>query len=403
MKTELLESITKQLTPEMLQHVSTLLGEAPAQTQKAVDRTIPTVLAGLIHLSSSANGPTQLLDLINHDNYGRLLNNLSGLLEQGNTAQILMTAGQDILSTLFAGKLNAVSELIATASGVSSTSASSLLSLTAPVVIGVVERARALQGLNAAGLTKMLIGQKEVVAKLAPAGLAGVLGLSNLANLGVGPAEVATARTPDPVRRVGPDPVKGDSVLKKGLWPVLGIVGVGVIYFLVGRDPEVTRSLMDQWTPTATPAVASVTLPGGAVLSLPEGSFNYDVAKFLGDPAMTTVPKTFVFDRLHFDSGTTRFTPESVQTVEELSAILKAYPAVDVRLDGHTDNVGDTEANKKLSLDQATVVKETLIQSGIGATRLTTAGYGQEYPFASNETEEGRAKNQRLELVVLKK
>lgn len=403
MKPELLESIAKQLTPEMLQHVSTLLGETPAQTQKAVDRTIPTVLAGLIHLSSSANGPTQLLDLINHDNYGRLLNNLSGLLERGNTAQTLMTAGRDILSTLFADKLSAVSELIATASGVSSTSASSLLSLTAPVVIGVVERTRALQGLSAVGLTKVLAGQKEVLVKLAPAGLADVFGLSNSANLGVGPAGVAIARTPDPVRRVGSSPIKGDSVLKKWLWPVLGVVGAGMIYFLVGRDIQGTRSLMDQWTPTVTPAVASVTLPGGAVLSLQEGSFNYNVAKFLADPALMTVPKTFVFDRLHFDSRTTRFTPESGQAVEELSTILKAYPAVDVRLDGHTDDVGNAKESKKLSQDRAAAVQETLIRDGISAARVTIAGYGREYPLASNETEAGRAKNQRVELVVLKK
>jgi outer membrane protein OmpA-like peptidoglycan-associated protein len=356
-----------------------------------------------MYFSSLTNGPTQLLNLLNQANYGSVLNNLSGLCDEGNTTHNMMTAGREILSTVFADKLNTVSELVAVASGVTRASASSLLSLTAPVVAGVLARARAAQGLNAARLTTLLMGQKEIVARQAPAGLAGVFGLSNLANLGVGPVEVTTARAPDPVRHVGPDPIKGDSALKKWRWPVFGALAIGLIYFLVGRDTEVTRSLMDQWPPIATPAVTSLTLPGGAALSLKENSFNYNVAKFLADPAPMTVPKTFIFDRLHFTPGTARFTPESGRTVEELSAILKAYPAVDVRLDGHTDDVGNAKENEKLSRDRAAAVQETLIRSGISAARVTIAGYGRGYPLASNETEAGRAKNQRLELVVIKK
>jgi outer membrane protein OmpA-like peptidoglycan-associated protein len=247
------------------------------------------------------------------------------------------------------------------------------------------------------------MGQKEIIARQAPAGLAGVFGLSNLADLGSGPADAMTEMTPDPVRRVGPDPIKGDSVLKKWRWPVFGALAIGLIYFLVGRDAEVTQSLMVNWKPVATPAVATVTLPGSVALSLQESSFTYHVAKFLEDPALTTVPKTFVLDRLNFAPGTARFTPESVRTIEELSAILKAYPAANVRLEGHTDGGGNAEDNKRLSLDRADAVKEILLRGGIGATRVTTAGYGQEYPLASNATGEGRAKNQRLELVVVKK
>jgi outer membrane protein OmpA-like peptidoglycan-associated protein len=96
-------------------------------------------------------------------------------------------------------------------------------------------------------------------------------------------------------------------------------------------------------------------------------------------------------------------TPESVQTVTELVAILKAYPAATVQLVGHTDSTGDAEANKKLSLDRADAVKDLAVKGGIDASRLSTAGYGQEKPIASNATEEGKAKNRRLELVVASK
>jgi hypothetical protein len=236
MKTNLFESITEQLTPEMIQHVSTLMGETPAPTQKAVDAAISTLLAGLIHLSSTGTGPTQLVDLINYRDYGRSLNSLSGLLVEGHTAQTLMASGRDILSTLFAGKLSAVSELIANASGVTTASASSLLSLTATVVVGVLGRIRAAQGLNATDLATLLRGQKDDIVRLAPTGLADIFGLSNVAQLGSGLTSTATEMTPDTVRRVAADPVRNDSMLKKWRWPVLVIVVLGLIYFFVGRD-----------------------------------------------------------------------------------------------------------------------------------------------------------------------
>ena len=74
-----------------------------------------------------------------------------------------------------------------------------------------------------------------------------------------------------------------------------------------------------------------------------------------------------------------------------------------MQLEGHTDNTGDAAANKKLSQDRADAVKELLVKGGIEASRVSTAGYGQEKPIASNATEDGKAQNRRLELVVAKK
>jgi OOP family OmpA-OmpF porin len=404
MKTNLLESITEQLTPQMVQRVGTAMGETPVNSQNAVNGAIFTLIAGLMHLAASENGPTRLVNLINHRNYGRLLNNMSGLLDEGNTAKTLIASGQDILSTLFTDKQSAVSGLIASASGVINSSAFSLLSLTAPVVVGVLGRIRTAQGLNAAGLTEVLMSQKDYISRQAPAGLAGIFGLNNLTDLGCEPAGTTTEMAPALLARKVTDLGKEESMLKQWRWPVLAAFTIGLLYFFMGRGVEVAQTPMVVIQASEdTPAVAQVTLPGETALSLKEGSFTYNVAKFLGDATTTTVPKTFVFDRLDFDSGTMQLTTASVQTVEDLLAILKAYHTADVRLDGYTDNIGDVYTNKKLSLERAVAVQETLIRGGIGATRVTTAGYGQEHPLVSNETEEGRAKNRRLELVVLKK
>jgi outer membrane protein OmpA-like peptidoglycan-associated protein len=74
-----------------------------------------------------------------------------------------------------------------------------------------------------------------------------------------------------------------------------------------------------------------------------------------------------------------------------------------VQLEGHTDNTGDADANKRLSQARAEAVKEALTRSGIDASRVTTVGYGQERPIASNDTEAGKAKNRRLELAVVRR
>ncbi len=210
-----------------------------------------------------------------------------------------------------------------------------------------------------------------------------------------------TARLPGPVRRIATDPVKDKSPLKRWLRFICGVGAVGLLCFLWGRGSAVTPLLPVKPGPAAAPSVAAVTLPDGAVLALPEGSFTYNVARFLGDRADTTVPKAFVCDHLKFDFGTTRLTAESVRTVTDLSAILQAYPTADVRLDGYTEGVGNMEDNQRASVGRAVALKELLIRSGIAATRITTAGYGRETPVAAKDTEDGRIR--RLELVVVKK
>jgi OOP family OmpA-OmpF porin len=115
------------------------------------------------------------------------------------------------------------------------------------------------------------------------------------------------------------------------------------------------------------------------------------------------LPKTFVFDHLNFYSGTTRLTPDSNSTVTNLISIMKCYPTMQVQLEGHTDSTGDPTANKQLSVDRANAIRDQLVQAGVDTTRIATTGYGAEKPLASNDSDEGRARNRRTELVVVKK
>jgi outer membrane protein OmpA-like peptidoglycan-associated protein len=150
-------------------------------------------------------------------------------------------------------------------------------------------------------------------------------------------------------------------------------------------------------------ALSSITLPGGVKLTVIEGGFDYNLFRYLNNAADTTVPKTFVFDDLNFEFNSSNLTPESKKTVDDLIVILKAFPTTEVRLEGHTDNVGEAAVNLKVSQDRAIMVKQLLVNAGIAPNRCATNGFGQDRPIDTNDTEAGRARNRRTELVVTKK
>ena len=105
--------------------------------------------------------------------------------------------------------------------------------------------------------------------------------------------------------------------------------------------------------------------------------------------------------QINFDTGKSTIKPESQSIVDQIVQLLKSNADLKLRVEGHTDNVGDAKANKALSESRAKAVVAALTGKGIAASRLKAAGFGQEKPIADNATEEGRAKNRRVELVKI--
>ena len=100
-----------------------------------------------------------------------------------------------------------------------------------------------------------------------------------------------------------------------------------------------------------------------------------------------------------FDTDSASIKPESAQAIGEITKLLKNDPGLKIYVVGHTDNTGSAEHNLKLSHDRAQSVMQALVQNGIGAARMKSYGCGQYAPVASNDSEEGKAKNRRVELV----
>jgi OOP family OmpA-OmpF porin len=194
-------------------------------------------------------------------------------------------------------------------------------------------------------------------------------------------------------------------------WGALSGAGVGAIgggiatgagtnnsgAFDVGNDNE------DKGVAIASGAV------GGALIGALIGHCLWDRAAVVAQaqppppapsPSAPPVQKKIVLRGVNFDFDKATIRADGVPILREAATILKENAAVQVSVEGHTDSVGSDEYNLKLSLRRAAAVKAFLAKEGVAEGRLSTRGFGESQPVASNDTGDGRAQNRRVELKV---
>jgi outer membrane protein OmpA-like peptidoglycan-associated protein len=344
---------------------------------------VPALLSAISTFAGSGSGASRLFDLIGKEPSGtNLLNAAASLFTGGRNTEKALSAGKSLLDMILDGRKSGFIDSIASVAGIKNSSASSLLGLLGSFILSFLRKHSDTFGLNASGLARVLTDQLGAFKHLLPTGITSLLGSAEV------PRAVTKEREP----------------LSFWLWllPLL-LLGAGILGLLTQLRGCSNRQEVQTQAAKVGQALSSITLPGGVTLSVREGGFYYNLVNFLKNPADTSVPRTFVFEDLNFQFATTNLTPESKKTVDDLVIILKAYPSAVVRLEGHTDNVGDAAANLKLSQDRASAIKNLLVSGGIDAARLSTDGFGQDRPIDTNDTAEGRAKNRRTELVVTRK
>ncbi|MCX7861593.1 MAG: OmpA family protein [Bacteroidales bacterium] len=135
-----------------------------------------------------------------------------------------------------------------------------------------------------------------------------------------------------------------------------------------------------------------------STITIPDqpGAYTYEL-KIKFEPA-----KTYVLKNVHFETGKASLTASSYTALNQLVEAMKAKPTLVIEIAGHTDNVGTYETNLQLSQARAETVRNYLISKGIAAERIIAKGYADTQPIATNETEQGRAKNRRTEVRIIK-
>ena len=107
-------------------------------------------------------------------------------------------------------------------------------------------------------------------------------------------------------------------------------------------------------------------------------------------------------DKIQFKLGSAEILPESFGLLDEIVAVLKDNPQIELlQVEGHTDSTGGAARNRELSRERAESVREYLIGKGIAKARLVAKGFGPDKPIASNDTPEGRETNRRVEFNII--
>ena len=336
---------------------------------------VPTLLAGVLDSAASPAGSRQVMQMVSK---GGLENKLIAFTSDQDDPNLnrFMTTGKSILIGLFGGRFDLITDNIARNSGIRQSSAASLMTLAAPLVMGLLGREIQSKGLNGSSFMTLLMEQRESIIRNLPTGVGNLL------------AWEATTNEMHDIPAASPKPNRA------ALWlATVMLVAGGMILISWLRTP-------DQQT---RGRLASITLPGGFTLRASETSMTYAIANYLGGQSGNEDKRRFVFDSLTFATGSAQPTDESIRIIRDLATVLKAYPQATIRLEGYTDNTGDGGANRELSQQRAESIKALLVQNGVDGAHIDTAGFGSDNPIASNETEAGRLSNRRTELVVQKR
>lgn len=392
--------LKEHLNENVLGKIAGILGEEKSGITSAVASSVPSLLLGLMKKGTEPGGDDNLMGMLQEGTYdGGIVEDPGSILDGGPATSKLLSSGKAMLASIFGDKAGELGDMIASASGIRKESGSSLLGLLAPIVMGFLgKKLKASGSFNAKGLMDLLLGQKDNIRAALPAGVSSLLGVGDLDRLGLKKVTAATS----PVMKSFP-----------WLLVLISLALVALLFFLwrsCSQPPppvvDVGEKVVDGAGKALDPLgnFISKKLPNGVELSIPEFGVENKLIAFIEDPQLPVDDNTwFSFDRLTFETGKATLKPESQEQLKNIAEILNAYPKVSIKLGGYTDNTGNPQANLELSRQRAESVMADLAKLGVDAARLQADGYGQEHPVADNSTEEGRAKNRRIDMRVTAK
>jgi outer membrane protein OmpA-like peptidoglycan-associated protein len=407
MSLNVIDLIKGQLGPALVSQAASQLGESESGISKAIGGLLPAVMGGL---ANNHDNPA-VLDAISSASSSGILGNLLGGSSNNSIISGLLTA-------LFGDKLNGLINSIATFAGISNNSSGSLLNLVTGATLGSVGKYAADNNLDKSGISSLLNDQKGIVSTLLPAGL-------SLASLNIGDwakgykfDNDATPTTPvseEPkiqvTRSTAPEgtfPDRNNNESGGSIWkwllPLLLLLAAG--YFLwkqcEKKETTVTTTVTNSGT-VVTDTVSAVSPSDTASSTTAKVDENIDLngtalKGYKGgmEDLMITFLKSdgyknakddsalkntwYNFDHVNFKSGKgNELEAGSEGQLQNLVAILKAYPDAKIKVGGYTDKTGNEAVNLKISKERANFIKDWLAKQGVGTQVIAADGYGSEF------------------------
>ncbi|MEC3877867.1 OmpA family protein [Chryseobacterium salviniae] len=407
MSLNIIDLIKGQLGPALVSQSASQYGESESGISKAIDASLPAVVGGL---ANNSDNPLVLDAIMNSSSTG-ILGNLAG-----NSADNSSIAS--LLTQIFGDKLNGLINSIATYAGISNNSSGALLHLVTGATVGTISKYAEDNNLDKAGISSLLNDQKGIVSTLLPAGL-------SFASLSMGdwdarykfdndrdainmPAEeepkVEVTRSTT-LNGTFPDRNKDkDGSIWKWLLPLLLLIAAAYFIWRQCEQKETTTTTMvndsgevvtdtanTNTTDTATGISASqvdenIDLNGTPLKGYRGGMEDRMIAFLKSDGYKNAQNDNalkdtwYNFDHVNFKTGSAnQLEAGSEGQLQNLAAILKAYPDVKVKIGGYTDKTGDEANNQKLSEDRAEFISSWLEKQGVGSQIMGAEGYGSQF------------------------
>lgn len=406
-------------TDKAVDALSRNLGEDVSKTKSGLNATIPTVLGGILGKSSDTDSPPAWWNSVTNLFGGDDDDDLKlGMLGDPKLAD----AGRGLLSNLFGGNLDSIISSLSGSTGLAREKSGRLLTTVAPMVIGFISRWARKKGMSFGNIMGNLRADKSAIVASLPSGIG-----SNLLGLADKPREVfqdTTSKVAD---------VKTTKPKSNWLWLIILLGALILLWLLFGRGCDRTRDEVREpaiegvnetenvitdmkesakgalndagdWV-SDLGATTKRNLPDGTELEIGRNSAEYKLVNFIEDANLPVDNTTwFTLDRLFFESGSSTLKTVSNDQLDRITAIMKAYPAVSLKIGGYTDNTGSDEGNMALSAERAEAAKAELIKRGVQANRLEAEGYGSQHPVCpANDTPECKAMNRRIDVRVTSK
>jgi hypothetical protein len=262
MTDSIVATISRFLTPEVLGKMATATGLDNATAQKAASASVPAILSGLADLAAKPGGPRQLASAIAEQPSG-LLSTLTSAI--GGSAQLQENGSGMLASLLGSGTLGTLVSSVSKFAGIGEGSARSLMGLLTPVVLSVLGREQRSAGMEASGLARMLIDQKDQFTAALPAGLSSMLGAKGLRE-GLGDSAPSAARTYDstqaaytPHRFAGAEVQRAVGETRGGsswaYWALPLAALAGLLWYLLPSSPAPDSTAQTKTTSTTSTPV----------------------------------------------------------------------------------------------------------------------------------------------------
>lgn len=440
MSINLIDLIKGQLGPAMVSQTATQLGESESGISKAISALLPAVVGGF----ANSNTQTELFNTVKEAASTGVLSNLLGNL---NGADSVIAK---ILSLIFGDgdKLAAITNAVSSYAGIKTESTNSLLNLVTGATAGTLGKYAVDNNLDASSFGNLLSDQKGSLSSLLPAGFSfAALGLGNWfgsadaepVNVIPNPSQTPLADvnpvTPVTERTVVTDAPKvdvnrsgatheivsdnsGGGSIWKWLLPLLLLLLLGWFFWkqcdkkadvVPVATTDSTSTVVDSsaatTATTATPTKVDEDIDlNGVALKGYRGGMEDNMITFLKAGSYKTAEDAnlkdtwYNFDHVNFKIGSaTELEAGSQGQLDNLVAILKAYPDAKIKVGGYTDKTGDEAANLKLSQGRADFIKAALGKAGVGSQVLEAKGYGSEFAeVPATATNDERAIDRKL-------